>query len=122
MSADWHGLLWFGIQKGDIGGRLEAMYTGVPGADLIALTGNLVWTFRRQRVTAVEPYVVAGLGTYVKFSEQRFGLNGGAGVRRRVGSVRLFAELRYHRVTRRFEEASEANTFLPVLFGITLGR
>ena len=121
-SADWHGLLWLGIHKGDIGGRLEAMFTGVPGADLIALTSNLVWTFRRPRVTAVEPYLVAGLGTYVKFSEQRFGLNGGAGLRRRMGPVRLFAEVRYHRVTRRFDEASRADTFMPVLLGITLGR
>jgi hypothetical protein len=98
------------------------MFTGVPGADLIAFTGNLVWTFRRRQATAVEPYLVAGLGSYVKFSEQRFGLNGGAGARRRFGRVRLFAEVRYHRVTSRFDEASRADTFVPVLMGITLGR
>jgi hypothetical protein len=46
-GADWHGLVQLGIQNGPIGGRLEAMLTGVPGADLLALTGNLVWTFRR---------------------------------------------------------------------------
>jgi hypothetical protein len=102
--------------------RLEAMFTGVPGADLLALTSNFVWTFRRRQATAVEPYLVAGLGTYVKFSEERFGLNGGAGVRRRAGPVRLFAEVRYHRVTRHFDEASKADTFVPVSFGIILGR
>jgi hypothetical protein len=121
-SADWQGLLSLAYQMGDAGVRFEAMYTGVPGADLLALTSNLVWTFRRRQVTAVEPYLVAGLGTYVKFTEQRFGLNGGAGVRRRTGPVRLFAEVRYHRVTRHFDEARNADTFVPVSFGIMLGR
>ena len=121
-SADWQGLLWLGVRKGNIGGRLEAMYTGVPGADLVALTANLVWTFRRGHKTEIEPYLVAGFGSYVKFSEDRFGFNGGAGAGRWVGPVRLFAEVRYHRVTRRFDEASNANSFLPVLLGITLGN
>jgi hypothetical protein len=62
------------------------------------------------------------MGAYVKFFEQRFGLNGGAGVRRPLGPVRLFAEVRYHRVTRRFDEAREAATFIPVSVGVTLGR
>ena len=122
-SSDWQGLIWLGYRLGDNGGvRFEAMFTGVPGADLLALTSNFVWTFRRRQANAVEPYLVAGLGTYVKFSEDRFGLNGGVGVRRRVGAVRLFAEVRYHRVTRHFDEASNADTFVPVSFGITLGR
>ena len=122
-SADWQGLLWVGYRMGDnVGVRLEGMFTGVPGADMLVLTGNLVWTFRRQQVNAVEPYLIAGLGTYAKFSEGRFGLNGGAGVRRRVGPVRLFAEARYHRVTSRFDEQPNADTFVPVSFGITLGR
>jgi hypothetical protein len=122
-SADWQGLIWVGYKMGDHAGvRLEAMFTGVPGADLLALTSNYVWTFRRRQANAVEPYLVAGLGTYVKFSEDRFGLNGGVGVRRRLGAVRLFAEVRYHRVTRHFDEGSNANTFVPVSFGIILGR
>ena len=122
-SSDWQGLLWLGYRMGNnFGVRFEGMLTGVPGADLLALTSNLVWTFRRRQLTAVEPYLVAGLGTYVKFSEDRFGLNGGVGVRRRVGAVRLFAEVRYHRVTRRFDEANNADTFVPVSFGIILGR
>ena len=121
-GSDWQGLLGFGFQKGRGGARLEAMYTGVPGADLLALTANLVWTFRRAQATAVEPYLIAGLGTYVKFSEERFGLNGGVGVRRRAGPVRPFAEVRYHRVTGHFDETSNTDTFVPVSFGITLGR
>jgi hypothetical protein len=121
-SSDWQGLLWLGYRMGNhFGVRFEAMLTGVPGADLLALTSNVVWTFRRQ-ATSVEPYLVAGLGTYVKFTEDRFGLNGGVGLRRRVGAVRLFAEVRYHRVMRRFDEGSNADTFVPVSFGITLGR
>jgi hypothetical protein len=120
-GADWNGLLWLGIGQGQVGGRLEAMYTGVPGADLVALTGNFVWTLRRGQANDFEPYLVGGVGAYVKFSEQRFGLNGGAGLGRRVGGVRLFSEIRYHQVTSRFEEASDADTFVPFLFGITLG-
>ena len=122
-SADWQGLFWLGYQMGNNAAvRLEAMYTGVPGADLLALTGNLLWIFRRGQGNAVEPYLVAGVGDYVKFSEERFGLNGGAGLRRRVGPLRLFAEVRYHRVTRHFDEQPNADTFVPVSFGITLGR
>ena len=115
-------LLGLGFQKGNGGVRLEAMLTGIPGADLLALTSNFVWTFRRRQTNAVEPYLIAGLGTYVKFFEDHFGLNGGAGMLRRVGPVRLFAEVRYHRVMRRFDEASNADTFVPVSFGITMGR
>ena len=122
VGADWQALLAVDIQRQALGGRVEAMYTGVPGADLIALTGNLVWTFRREPRDRVEPYLIAGMGAYVKFFEQRFGLNGGAGVRRPLGPVRLFAEVRYHRVTRRFDEAREAATFIPVSVGVTLGR
>jgi hypothetical protein len=122
-SSDWQGLLWLGYRMGNNAGiRLEAMFTGVPGADLLALTSNFVWTFPRRQANAVEPYLVAGVGTYAKFSENRFGLNGGMGVRRRVGAVRLFAEVRYHRVMHSFDEASNADTFVPVSFGIVLGR
>ena len=121
-GRDWHGLVGVGIQREALGARLEAMYTGVPGADLVALTGNLVWILRPGGPTEAEPYLIAGVGSYVKFSESRFGLNGGVGVRRQVGRVRLFAEVRYHRVTRRFEEARDADTFVPVLVGVALGR
>jgi hypothetical protein len=121
VGADWQGSLAVGIQTGAIGARLEGMYTGVPGADLVALTGNLVWTFRHGSLTAIEPYLIAGVGTYVKFTEERFGLNGGAGVRRRAGPFRVFAEVRYHRVTHRFDESREADTFVPLSVGVSLG-
>jgi hypothetical protein len=120
--GDWHGLVGVGIQREALGARLEAMYEGVPGADLVALTGNLVWILRRGGLTDTEPYLIAGIGSYVKFTESRFGVNGGLGVRRRMGPIRLFAEVRYHRVTRRFEEASNANTLVPVSVGVVLGR
>jgi hypothetical protein len=122
-SSDWQGAFWLGYQMGPNAAiRLEAMYTGVPGADLVAFTGNLLWIFRRGQTNAIEPYLVVGLGDYVKFSEEQFGLNAGVGVRRRVGAVRLFAEVRYHQVTSRFDEAASADTFVPISFGIMLGR
>jgi hypothetical protein len=121
-GSDWHGLVGVGIQREALGARLEAMYTGVPGADLVALTGNLVWILRRGGLTDTEPYLIAGIGSYVKFTESRFGVNGGVGVRRRIGPIRLFAEMRYHRVTRRFEEAGDADAFVPVSVGVVLGR
>lgn len=121
-SADWAGLLSVTLQRGAVGGRVEGMYTGVPGADLVALTGNLVWSFRGIRPNDVEPYLIAGIGSYVKYSESRFGVNAGLGVRRRAGPLRLLAEVRFHRVTRRFEEARDAATFIPLLLGVTVGR
>jgi hypothetical protein len=121
-GADWHALLTVDIQRRALGGRAEAMYTGVPGADLVALTGNLVWRLLEAPGDGLQPYLIAGMGAYVKFSEQRFGLNGGAGIRRSAGPVRVFAELRYHRVTRRFDEAPHADTFVPVSLGVMLGH
>jgi hypothetical protein len=121
-GGDLHGMVGVGIQREALGARLEAMYTGVPGADLVALTGNLVWILRPGGPSDAEPYLVAGVGSYVKFSESRFGLNGGVGVRRRAGPLRLFAEVRYHRVTRRFEEARDTDTLVPVSVGVALGR
>jgi hypothetical protein len=50
------------------------------------------------------------------------GVGVGVGVRRRMGPVRLFAEMRYHPVTRQFEEAENADTFVPVSVGVVLGR
>ena len=41
---------------------------------------------------------------------------------RRAGPVRLFAEIRYHWVTRHFDEGRNADTFVPISFGIMLGR
>jgi hypothetical protein len=121
-TNDWHGMVSFGIQQRAIGLRLEAMYAGVPGADLVALTGNVLWVVRRGGPAEVEPYMMAGVGSYVKFSESRFGLNAGAGVRCKVRSLRLFAEARYHRVTRRFGEGRDANTLVPVSVGVALGH
>lgn len=118
--GDWHGMISIGVQRKAIGARMEAMYTGVPGADLLALTGNVLWVIRPGVVGEVEPYVIGGAGSYVKFSETRFGLNAGAGVRRQAGPLRLFAEVRYHRVTSRFDEARDADTFVPVSVGVAL--
>ena len=120
--GDGHALLGVGIERKALGARLEAMYEGVPGADLVALTGNLVWILRRGTLADTEPYLIAGIGSYVKFTESRFGLNGGVGVHRRMGPIRLFAEIRYHRVTSQFEEAGSADTFVPVSLGVMLGR
>jgi hypothetical protein len=38
--GDWHGLVGLGIQREALGARLEAMYAGVPGADLVALVAQ----------------------------------------------------------------------------------
>ena len=118
--GDWHGMVSVGVQRKALGGRLEAMYAGVPGADLLALTGNVLWVIRPGGVADPEPYLIAGGGSYVKFSEARFGLNGGIGVRRQAGPLRLFAEVRYHRVTSHFDEARDADTFVPVSVGVAL--
>jgi hypothetical protein len=120
--GDWHGLVGVGIQRKALGVRLEAMYAGVPDADLVALTGNLVWILRRPGLMDTEPYLIAGVGTYVKYFESRFGVNAGAGVRRRIGPLRLFAEMRFHQVINRFEEAGDANTLVPISLGVVLGR
>ena len=55
----------------------------------------------------------------MKFSEQRFGVNGGVGVRTPERPLRVFAEVRYHRVVGHFGEG-DADTFIPVSVGITV--
>jgi hypothetical protein len=77
-------------------------------------------TLRAPSRGGVLPYLVGGVGAYVKFSEARSGLNGGAGVRRRIGRAGQLAEVRYHRVTQRFEEAAEVEALLPVPVGLVL--
>ena len=120
-GSDWHALVGLAVHPaGSLSPRLDAMYAGLPGADLVALTGNIVWTLRGASRAAVEPYLLGGLGAYIKFSEARFGLNGGAGVRGRVGRIGLFGEVRYHRVTRRFHEAANVVALLPVSLGVAL--
>jgi hypothetical protein len=121
-GSDWHAVVGLAIHPtGSVSPRFDVMYAGLPGADLVAVTGNLVWTLPRTSSDGAHVYVLGGLGGYAKLSEARFGLNGGAGIRGRIGRAGLFAEMRYHRVTRRFGEAGNVAALLPVSVGVALG-
>jgi hypothetical protein len=122
-GSDWHAQVSVGVRtRGSLSPRVDLAYMGIPGADLLAVTGSAVWSFRPGDGSRFQSYLMGGAGAYIKFGESRFGLNTGAGVRYpAIGSNRLFLEARYHGVLNRFEEASAVNRFLLLTFGFSLG-
>jgi hypothetical protein len=123
-GMDWHASVSVGVRtRGAVAPRLDLAYLGVPISDLVAITGNLVWSSRRREGSRFQPYLVAGVGPYVKFGETRIGLNGGAGVRYpAAGSHRLYLEARYHGMLKRFEEAADVRNFLLFSLGVSIGN
>jgi hypothetical protein len=85
--------------------------------NLIGLTGNAVSGLPG---VVVSPYLIAGVGYYnSKFtgasgSSNDFGLNGGAGVKFRLGGLATFGEIRYHNV---FADGGDLR-LVPITFGI----
>jgi hypothetical protein len=119
-----------------ISARIEGMYSQFGfSADaghfrVIQGTLNGVYYFGAGPTAVIRPYLVAGVGFYNYKSvfspdypfEDRAntdrGINGGAGIDLAAGSVRLFAEARYHHVYTEGEDPE----FLPITVGIQLGR
>jgi hypothetical protein len=121
---DWHTSVSVGVRsRGSITPRVDVAYLGVPGADLVAFTGDAVWSSRPGKRSLFQYHIVGGIGAYVKFGETRIGLNGGAGVRYpAAGSHRLFLEARYHGMLKRFEEAADVRNFLLLSLGVSIGN
>jgi hypothetical protein len=76
--------------------------------------------------TTMQPYIIAGLGIYHNSlscdgcddidSENKFGINGGFGIRMMRGSLGLFGEGRIHNV---FTE-DEATRYFPIAVGVVI--
>jgi hypothetical protein len=85
--------------------------------NLFGLTGNAVFGLPG---IVVSPYLIGGIGYYnskfTNFSDSSndFGLNGGAGVKFRLGGLSTFGEIRYHNV---FNDAGDLRV-LPITFGL----
>lgn len=111
-----------------VGGRVDVMYHSLeadPGDGgaledlaIIGGTGNVVLTVSNYPTTKL--YVLGGVGLYnVDYgenldSENKFGLNGGAGVQFRFGGLNPFIEARLHSI---FTEEENTN-LIPIVFGL----
>lgn len=95
------------------------------------------------RTTRVQPYAIGGVGFYNSTvdiaitaagttvqgddSKQSVGLNGGGGVRLRLGGISSFIEARYHHVFKGIPDFESQNGgwkkagHLPIVAGITIG-
>jgi hypothetical protein len=118
-----------------VGFRIEGMYSQFGFSDdaghfrVLQGTVNAVYHLPVGRAATIRPYLIAGLGFYNYksiFSDQvpvedeantDRGINGGGGFDFATGSVRLFAEARYHRVSTEGEDPE----FVPSTVGIQFG-
>lgn len=106
--------------------RADLAYTTFDGTDdldvkinTLNLSVNAVHAFAG---VGVRPYVIGGLGMYrtsaetfgVEDSSTDLGLNGGAGVQFKLGSLQSFVEARYTHIM----TDDEATKVIPISFGI----
>jgi len=119
VEGAWHqlGSKSFLVPDGEGGATTES-----EKARVIAVTLNATYAFGPQPV--IKPYIIGGVGGYnVKFepsngssfSETRFGINLGAGLRVQLTGFSTFAEIRWHDV---FTTGSSVQ-MLPVSVGVT---
>jgi hypothetical protein len=116
--------------------QIDAMYSrlGLSGGfdghfRVFQGTANAVYRFGAARGTTLRPYLIGGLGVYNyktiseitetlgEEADTDLGINGGGGVDIAAGSLRMFAEARYHDV---FAPGRNAE-FLPITVGVRLG-
>lgn len=132
-STGWHGMggVSFGLGTGALGVRVDAQYhrTGLEdvlgdgNTSLLGGMASLMYTFKT--AGAVKPYLLGGAGYFkadVEISgfgsadESDLGFGGGGGVQFMLGSLNLFAELRYITVGGNVEA-----DFLPITAGLRFG-
>ena len=95
---------------------------------ITAGTVNLVWSFPMEAGSQINPYLIGGVGYYhasfscgsscgtgtTSESDNKFGVNGGAGVTIPLSGFSTFIEARYHNV---FTDGSSTK-FIPISVGI----
>ena len=106
----------FDIAYNNLGGASNS-FVGNPDLKILSGTANLVLT--TSNMSGIRPYVIGGLGVYnVDFGaadrENKFGLNGGAGLQFALSGFNTFVEARYHSI---FTDNQNAN-MIPISFGI----
>lgn len=94
---------------------------------ITAGTVNAVWSFPMDKASQINPYLIGGVGYYhasfscsdcgageTSASDNKFGINGGAGVTIPLSGFSTFIEARYHNV---FTDGSSTK-FIPISVGI----
>lgn len=135
-SSGWHAgaLVDLGLPLVPLGFRVEGAWHQLGSKELgglipesekarvIAVTLNATYAFGPQPL--VKPYIIGGVGGYNvrfepsgadSFSETRFGINLGAGLRVQLTGFATFAEIRWHDI---FTTGSSVQ-MLPISVGVT---
>ncbi len=135
-SSGWHAgaLVDLGLPLVPLGFRVEGTWHQLGSKDtpngispsekarVVAVTLNATYAFGPQPL--IKPYIIGGVGGYnVKFepsdadsfSETRFGINLGAGLRVQLTGFSTFAEIRWHDI---FTTGSSVQ-MLPISVGVT---
>ena len=135
-SSGWHAgaLVDLGLPLVPLGFRVEGTWHQLGSKDtpngispsekarVLAVTLNATYAFGPQPL--IKPYIIGGVGGYnVKFepsgagsfSETRFGINLGAGLRVQLTGFSTFAEIRWHDI---FTTGSSVQ-MLPISVGVT---
>ena len=135
FKTGFHGMATVGLTPAMVpfGLRIDGMYNSLSGkesadgADLrvLGLTANGVF---QMPAMVASPYLIGGVGYYnAKFetgeadeeSESDFGLNVGIGMKFNLSGFGTFAEIRYHNVFNKDDDANVGNlSFIPLTFGI----
>lgn len=135
-SSGWHAgaLVDLGLPLVPLGFRVEGAWhqlgtkdtpNGISPSEkarVIAVTLNATYAFGPQPL--IKPYIIGGVGGYnvkfepsdaASFSETRFGINLGAGLRVQLTGFSTFAEIRWHDI---FTTGSSTQ-MLPISVGVT---
>jgi len=130
-DAGWHGLVTLGYRPPlyPVGFRIDGAYNDLgassAGADFraISVTGNVVL---EAPGLVARPYLIGGAGLYNTKLEgldgrNNPGLNGGLGLRFRLGDYDAFVEGRYHAALNAFGEGDDERSaqYVPITFGIS---
>jgi hypothetical protein len=130
VDTGWHagGLLQWDVVGWPIGIRVDAGYhrfsfkgTGDDNFNIVPVTANLVWMFPMDAGATVRPYLIGGVGYYHAScdgcdSDDKFGINGGAGLSVPLTGFSAFAEARFHNI---FTEGSSTQ-MIPISVGIMI--
>lgn len=120
---EWTGAAPIGVRADAVYHRFGFEGGGDANFSIIAVTLNAVFSFPMEGTTPMRPYVIAGGGYYhgscnncggTGESDDKFGVNGGAGISIPLTGFSVFGEARFHHI---FTDDS-ATQMVPISVGV----